>query len=139
MTGSDRVCMRNRYILYYYQSSTSTMATCDRRGGRVCACPTGSCAISTQWGLFIGSWLQEVMSFSRAFFLSSSTKCWWGVFSTTAAHSVSLEFTTGFQWGSCCSIFRFLCGVLRSLFFGFFWPLFCLSFFNLRLSIYPLI
>ena len=78
MTGSDRVCMRNRYILYYYQSSTSTMATCDRRGGRVCACPTGSCAISTQWGLFIGSWLQEVMSFSRAFFLSSSTKCWWG-------------------------------------------------------------
>jgi hypothetical protein len=29
MTGSDRV--RNRYILYYYQSSiTSTMVTCDR-------------------------------------------------------------------------------------------------------------
>ena len=29
---SDRVCMRNRYILYYYySSSTITMATCDRK------------------------------------------------------------------------------------------------------------
>ena len=52
VTGSDRV--RNRYILYYYQSSiTSTMVTCDRRGGR---------------GLFTGSWLQEVKSFSPAHF-----------------------------------------------------------------------
>ena len=45
------------------------MATCDRRGGRVCACPTGSCAISPSWGLFTGRWLQEVTTFSRAFLL----------------------------------------------------------------------
>ena len=42
----------NRYIYYYYGSSKSTMTTCDpmsrdpQRGGRVCACPTGSYAIS---------------------------------------------------------------------------------------------
>ena len=43
-------------------------------------------------------------------------------------------------WGSCCSIFSFMCNVLYiihclslycTLFF-FFWPLYCLSFFYLR-------
>ena len=41
------------------------------------------------------------------------------------------------QWGSCCSIFRFLCSVLQiivCLVVPFFWPLYCRSFFNLWLS-----
>ena len=64
-TGSDRVRMRNRYMLYYYSSSstkcsTSTMATgSDQMSrdheGEVCACATGSCTISPLVGLFTGS------------------------------------------------------------------------------------
>ena len=41
------------------------------------------------------------------------------------------------QWGSCCSIFSFLCSVLQiivCLVVPFFWPLYCRSFFNLWLS-----
>ena len=41
------------------------------------------------------------------------------------------------QWGSCCSIFCFLCSVLQiivCLVVPFFWPLYCRSFFNLWLS-----
>ena len=41
------------------------------------------------------------------------------------------------QWGSCCSIFGFLCSVLQiivCLVVPFFWPLYCRSFFNLWLS-----
>ena len=41
------------------------------------------------------------------------------------------------QWGLCCSIFGFLCSVLQiivCLFFPFFWPLYCRSFFNLWFS-----
>ena len=41
------------------------------------------------------------------------------------------------QWGLCCSIFSFLCSVLQiivCLFFPFFWPLYCRSFFNLWFS-----
>ena len=37
------------------------------------------------------------------------------------------------QWGSCCSIFSFLCSVLQiivCLVVPFFWPLYCRSFFN---------
>ena len=42
----------------------------------------------------------------------------------TAFPSVAHEFTSGFQWGSCCSIFSFLCSVLQiivcpSLIYGF--------------------
>ena len=48
-----------------------------------------------------------------------------------------------FWWGSCCSIFIFLCTVFcRSLFVFqslFFSPLCCLSFFDLRLLITPLV
>jgi hypothetical protein len=51
----------------------------------------------------------------------------------------ALEFTPGFKRGSCCSIFSFLCTVFCiSLFFSFFfWPLYCLSFFDLRLLVIP--
>ena len=41
------------------------------------------------------------------------------------------------QWGSCCSIFSFLCSVLQiivCLVVPFSWPLYCRSFFNLWLS-----
>jgi hypothetical protein len=49
----------------------------------------------------------------------------------------SPEFTPGFQWGSCYSIFSFICMFCRSLFVllsFFFWPLYCL-FFDWRLLI----
>ena len=49
------------------------------------------------------------------------------------------EFTPGFKWDSCCSIFNFLCNVCRWLFVlcrFFCWPLCCLS---LRILITPLV
>ena len=49
----------------------------------------------------------------------------------TAYTSVVPEFTTSFQWGSCYSIFSFICMFCRSLFvllYLFFWPLCCLFF-----------
>jgi hypothetical protein len=39
------------------------------------------------------------------------------------------------QWSSCFSIFGFLCNIFLSLFL---WPLYCLSFFDLRLLFTPL-
>ena len=51
---------------------------------------------------------------------------------------VILLFTLGFYWGSCFSIYSFMCMFCRSLFVilsFFFWPLCCLSFFKLRIQI----
>jgi len=52
------------------------------------------------------------------------------------------EFTLGFKWGSCCSIFNFVCSVsCRALFdfLSFFlWSLYCL-YFNLRLPMTTLV
>ena len=48
------------------------------------------------------------------------------------------EFTPGLYWGSCYSIFSFMCVFCRSLFVllcFFFWPLCCLSFFDIRILI----
>ena len=50
-------------------------------------------------------------------------------------------FTPGFKWGSCYSIFSFICMFSRSLFvllYFFFWLLCCL-FFNIRFLITPLV
>ena len=52
------------------------------------------------------------------------------------------EITPGFYWGSCYSIFSFICMFCRSLFVllsPFFWPLCCLFFFNIRILIATLI
>ena len=52
------------------------------------------------------------------------------------------EFTYGLQWGLCCSTLSYLLTFCRSLFvllFIFFWPLYCLFFFNLRIMITPLV
>ena len=52
------------------------------------------------------------------------------------------EFTPGFQWGSCYSIFSFMCMFYKLLFvlLSFFvWSLCCLFFFDLRIMITPLI
>ena len=52
------------------------------------------------------------------------------------------EFTPGFEWGSCYSIFSFMCMFCRSLFvllYFFFWPLCCLFFFDIRFLIAPLV
>ena len=51
------------------------------------------------------------------------------------------SFTPGFHWGSCCSIFSFLCNVLQMVvcLCLFLWPLCCLPFFGLRLLISPLV
>ena len=46
------------------------------------------------------------------------------------------------QWGSRYSIFSFMCVFCRSLFvllYFFFWPLFCLFFFDVRILITPLV
>ena len=55
--------------------------------------------------------------------------------------SAAPEFTPRFQWGSCYSIFSFMCMFCRSLFVllsFFFWPL-CGLFFDLRILITPLV
>ena len=66
--------------------------------------------------------------------------------STSGAGSVypsrAPEFTHSFQWSSCYSIFTFICMFCRSLFvllYFFFWPLCCLSFFDLRILLTPLV
>ena len=56
----------------------------------------------------------------------------------TAYPSGAPEFTPGFLWGSCYSIFSFICMFCRSLFdllYFFFWPLCCLFFFDIRILI----
>ena len=60
----------------------------------------------------------------------------------TAYPSGAPEFTPGFQWGSCYSIFSFICMFCRSLFvplYFFFWPLCCLFYFDIRFLIAPLV
>ena len=50
--------------------------------------------------------------------------------------------TSGFLWGSCYSILSFMCSVLQIVtcpFVLFFWLLRCLSFFDLRILITPLV
>ena len=52
------------------------------------------------------------------------------------------EFIPGFNWGSCYSIFSFICMFCWSLFvllYFFFWPLCCLFFFDIRILITPLV
>ena len=52
------------------------------------------------------------------------------------------EFNPGFQWGSCYSIFSFICMFCRLLFvllYFLFWPLCCLFFFNLQILITSLV
>ena len=66
-----------------------------------------------------------------------------GAGSTGTTHlSGAHEFTPGFYWGSCYSIFSFMCMFCRSLFdlLSFFlWPLCCLFFFDLRILITPFV
>jgi hypothetical protein len=52
------------------------------------------------------------------------------------------EFTPDFKSGSCYSFYSFICMFCRSLFvllYFFFWPLCCLSLFDLRNMITPLV
>ena len=56
----------------------------------------------------------------------------------TAYATVAPEFTPDILWGSCYSIFNFICMFCRSLFVLlslFFWPLCCLFFFDIRILI----
>jgi hypothetical protein len=61
----------------------------------------------------------------------------------SASPSRAPEFTPGFQCSSCFSIFNFLCNFCRLLFVllsFFFWPLYCLCFFDLFTATdYPLV
>ena len=60
----------------------------------------------------------------------------------TAYTSGAPEFTPGFQWDSCYSIFSFICMFCRSLFvllYFSFWPLCFLFFFDIQILIAPLV
>ena len=60
----------------------------------------------------------------------------------TAYPSGATEFTPDFWWDSCYLIFSLMCMFCRSLFVllsFFFWPLWCLSLFDLRILINPLV
>ena len=59
----------------------------------------------------------------------------------TACPSGAPDFTPGFYWGLCYSIFSFICMFCRSLFvllYFFFWPC-CLFFFDIWILITPLV
>ena len=50
------------------------------------------------------------------------------------------EFTPSSQWGSCYSVFSCMCMVCKSSFCTFYcWSLYCLSIFDLRILITPLV
>ena len=49
------------------------------------------------------------------------------------------EFTPGFKWGSCYSMFSFICMYFRSLLSVFIWSLCCMFFLDLRILITPLV
>jgi len=59
----------------------------------------------------------------------------------TAYPSGAPEFTPGFKWGACCSIFSFMCMSCRSLFvlLSFLFWLLCCLFFDLQVLITPLV
>ena len=60
----------------------------------------------------------------------------------TAYPSGASTFIPGFYWGSCYSIFSFMCMFFRSLLIllsFFFWPLCCLISFDIRILITPLV
>jgi len=60
----------------------------------------------------------------------------------TAYPSGAHAYTPGFKCGSCCWIFSFLYGVLKiivSSFVFLFWPVYYLSFFDLRFPVTPLV
>jgi hypothetical protein len=72
--------------------------------------------------------------------------CLWVPLSTSGAGTAypfgAPEFTPDFLWGSCYSIFSFICMFCRSLFVllcFFFWPLCCLFFFDIRILIAPFV
>ena len=81
---------------------------------------------------------------------------------TDATSGAATAYPSGFYWGSCYSIFSFMCMFCGSLFvllyfffwplyclffffwplyclFFFFWPLYCLFFFDIRILITPLV
>jgi hypothetical protein len=67
---------------------------------------------------------------------------WITMVATCGAEAVHFSrahvFFPGFKWGSCCSIFSFLCFVPLFVRLSFFcWKLHCLSFFDLRFLITP--
>ena len=76
VTGSDSVSMRNRYILYYYQSSSaSTWLSKGWKGVRI---PTGSCPRSSLVGPFHRNLATGSAVIFPRIFLSGSAKCWLG-------------------------------------------------------------
>jgi hypothetical protein len=64
-------------------------------------------------------------------------------FVTRVTRRVPPEYTPGFEWHSRCSIFCFLCSVLQIIVLSLcsfcFWPLHCLSLFDLRFLVIPLV
>jgi hypothetical protein len=70
--GTDRVRMRNG--TFCITTRVVVQVHGFRRGGRMCACPTGMCTIPPS-----GAFPPEVTSFSRAFFLVVAQNVGWGV------------------------------------------------------------
>jgi hypothetical protein len=80
--------------------------------------------------------LSSSTTYDRLCYLNNTTGATSGA--GTAYTSGAPEFTPGFKLGSCYWIFSFICMLCRSLFVlfsYFFWPLCCLSSFDLRILI----
>ena len=85
---SDRVGMRNRYILYYYYSSTSIWLPViegQPRGWKGVRIPNRKLHNIPLVGPFHRKLATGSDLIFPRIFLSSSTKCWFVVFSTTSA------------------------------------------------------
>jgi hypothetical protein len=84
--------------------------------------------------------LSSFMTYYRIFNYINTTGVTSGA--GTVYPSGAPEFTPCFKWGSCFSIFSFICMFYRSLFvrlYFFFWPLCYLFFFGMRILIAPLV
>jgi hypothetical protein len=79
-------------------------------------------------------WHRYFITFNQVMVTTVTLSKWW------LQHDRAPEFTPGFQWASSYLIFSFMCMFCRSLYvlsYFFFWPLCCLSFFDLRILITP--
>ena len=113
VTGSDHVRMHNRYILHYYSSSTNTWLPKGWKGVRM---PNRKLRNIPMWDIFTGSWLQEMTSISRAFFLVVVPNVGWGCsLRRPRLPWLSAPFIFIITYKVCC--FRICCVVLQGWYF----------------------
>ena len=127
------------YILYLICCTFETIYFPPKNNEFIERLPIFIPRVINSWGITLDNYIYRLV---KLFFVK--IRCFTDVTSGTgtAYPSGTPEFTPSFQWGSCYSIFSFLCMFCRSMFAllsFFFWPLCCLSFLDLRILNTPLV